>query len=95
MPGAAPAHPGIVSLQGMQRITAQQLAALVPCTAEHVGRVAELGLLNAGEDGSYPLSRPLYWYLTKRTPAAAREFLDWAKSPEGQAHVKDVGYFPA
>jgi phosphate transport system substrate-binding protein len=46
-------------------------------------------------DGSYPLSRPLYWYLTKRTPAAAREFLDWVKSPEGQAHVKDVGYFPA
>jgi phosphate transport system substrate-binding protein len=46
-------------------------------------------------DGTYPLSRPLYWYLTKRTPASAREFLDWAKSPEGQAHVKDVGYFPA
>ena len=40
----------------MQRITAQQLAALVPGTPEHVGRVAELGLLNAGEDGLYPLS---------------------------------------
>jgi adenylate cyclase len=56
MPGAAPAHPGIVSLQGVQRITAQELAALVPCTAEHAGRVAELGLLNAGEEGLYPLS---------------------------------------
>lgn len=46
-------------------------------------------------DGSYPLSRPLYWYLTKRTPAAARDLLEWVKSPEGQGHVKEVGYFPA
>jgi len=46
-------------------------------------------------DGSYPLSRPLYWYLTKRAPASARAFLQWVTSPEGQGHVKDVGYFPA
>ena len=26
---------------------------------------------------------------------AARAFLKWATSPEGQGHVKDVGYFPA
>lgn len=46
-------------------------------------------------DGSYPLSRPLYWYLTKRSPEGARAFLQWVTSPEGQGHVKDVGYFPA
>lgn len=46
-------------------------------------------------DGSYPLSRPLFWYLTNKAPQAARDFLDWAKSPEGQGHIKDVGYFPA
>jgi adenylate cyclase len=40
----------------VQRITAQELAALVPCTAERVGRLADLGLLHPGEDGAYPLS---------------------------------------
>ena len=40
----------------MQRITAQELAALVPCSPEHAARLAELGLLHAGEDGLYPLS---------------------------------------
>ena len=47
------------------------------------------------KDGSYPLSRPLYWYLTNRSPVSARAFLEWVTSPEGQGHVKDVGYFPA
>jgi phosphate transport system substrate-binding protein len=46
------------------------------------------------QDGSYALSRPLYWYLTAKTPQAGRDLLTWATSPEGQAHVKEVGYFP-
>ena len=45
-------------------------------------------------DGSYPLSRPLYWYLTAKTPEAGRAMLTWVTSPEGQATVKEVGYFP-
>ena len=47
------------------------------------------------QDGTYALSRPLYWYLTSKTPQAGRDLLTWATSPEGQAHVKEVGYFPA
>jgi phosphate transport system substrate-binding protein len=70
------------------------------------GGVRHLGVSKAGGapvepseatilDGSYPLSRPLFWYLTNRAPAGARSFLQWVTSPEGQGHVKDVGYFPA
>ncbi len=44
--------------------------------------------------GAYPLSRPLYWYLTVKAPAPARALLDWAMSPEGQSHVAAAGYFP-
>ncbi len=46
------------------------------------------------KDGSYALSRPLYWYLTAKTPPAGRALLAWVLSAEGQAAVKEVGYFP-
>jgi phosphate transport system substrate-binding protein len=45
-------------------------------------------------DGSYPLSRPLFWYTLSNPAPAAAEFLEWVKSAEGQKVVKDVGYFP-
>jgi phosphate transport system substrate-binding protein len=44
--------------------------------------------------GAYPLSRPLYWYLTKRAPQGARDLLAWVLAPAGQAEVRPVGYFP-
>jgi phosphate transport system substrate-binding protein len=46
------------------------------------------------KDGTYALSRPLFWYLTAKTPEAGRTLLAWVTSPEGQAVVKEVGYFP-
>ena len=46
------------------------------------------------KSGAYALSRPLYWYLTARAPQPARDLLAWVQGPEGQALVKDVGYFP-
>jgi phosphate transport system substrate-binding protein len=46
------------------------------------------------KDGTYALSRPLYWYLTAKTPEAGRTLLAWVTAPEGQAVVKEVGYFP-
>ncbi len=40
----------------MHRISAQDLAALVPCSAEHVRKLEELGFLRASEEGLYPVS---------------------------------------
>jgi adenylate cyclase len=41
----------------MSRVSAQELAALVPCSAENVVRLEGLGLLSPGQDdGLYPLS---------------------------------------
>lgn len=46
------------------------------------------------KSGKYPLSRPLFMY-TRAVPAGEiKEFIDFCLSPEGQAIVTQVGYFP-
>jgi phosphate transport system substrate-binding protein len=45
-------------------------------------------------DGSYPISRGLFYYTRKAPEGAAKAFLDYVLSPEGQALVIEVGYFP-
>ncbi|GEN08060.1 phosphate ABC transporter substrate-binding protein, PhoT family [Myxococcus fulvus] len=44
--------------------------------------------------GKYPLSRDLYFYLRNKPAGEAKAFIDFALSPEGQAVVTKVGYFP-
>lgn len=46
------------------------------------------------KDGSYPLSRYLYFYTRKAPAGAVKKFIDFVKSPEGQALASRVGYFP-
>jgi phosphate transport system substrate-binding protein len=46
------------------------------------------------KDGTYPLSRPLFFYLRPKAAPAIQSFTDWVLSPEGQAIVVKVGYFP-
>src|SRR5262249_44283804 len=45
-------------------------------------------------DGSYPLSRPLFFYLRAKPAPEIKAFTDWVLSPDGQAIVVKVGYFP-
>ena len=46
------------------------------------------------KDGSYPLSRPLFFYTRAKPTPEIRSFTDWVLTPEGQAIVVKVGYFP-
>lgn len=46
------------------------------------------------EDGSYPLSRKLYFYFPSNAPERVTKFAQWAVTPEAQALVTKVGYFP-
>lgn len=46
------------------------------------------------KDGTYPLSRDLYFYLRKKPEGEIKRFVDWVLSPEGQSLVVQVGYFP-
>jgi phosphate transport system substrate-binding protein len=45
-------------------------------------------------DGTYPLSRKLFFYYPQNAPARATKFVQWTLTPEAQAIVTQVGYFP-
>jgi phosphate transport system substrate-binding protein len=44
--------------------------------------------------GTYPISRPLYWYFAGQPDGDIREFALWVLSDEGQKVVEAVGYYP-
>lgn len=45
-------------------------------------------------DGSYPISRFLFFYTRTKPAGDVKEFIDWVLSTEGQRVVTSVGYFP-
>ncbi|HUF18575.1 MAG TPA: phosphate ABC transporter substrate-binding protein [Thermoanaerobaculia bacterium] len=45
-------------------------------------------------DGTYPLSRNLYFYTLSTASDSILRFVEWTISPAGQAVVENVGYFP-
>lgn len=46
------------------------------------------------KDGSYALSRNLFFYVRNKPAGEIKDFVDWVLSPAGQAVVVKVGYFP-
>jgi phosphate transport system substrate-binding protein len=46
------------------------------------------------KNGTYPLSRPLFFYTRTASSAEIKAFIDWVLSAEGQGIVTKVGYFP-
>ena len=45
-------------------------------------------------DGTYPLSRKLFFYYPQNAPERVTKFAQWSLTPEAQALVTKVGYFP-
>lgn len=45
-------------------------------------------------DGSYALSRYLFFYTRQKPAGDAKKFVDWVLSPTGQQIVTAVGYYP-
>ena len=46
-------------------------------------------------DGTYPISRPLYFYSRGTPTPPVKEFIDWTLSDAGQTILQDIGYVPA
>jgi phosphate transport system substrate-binding protein len=46
------------------------------------------------QDGSYPITRYLYFYTRLKPSGDMKKFVDWVLSADGQAVVTKVGYFP-
>jgi phosphate transport system substrate-binding protein len=50
--------------------------------------------LETAQNGTYPISRFLYFY-TAGTPAGTvKKFIDWTTGADGQKVIGDVGYYP-
>jgi phosphate transport system substrate-binding protein len=43
---------------------------------------------------AYPISRYLYWYTLGEPSGEIKKLVDWVLGSEGQAIVKEVGYYP-
>ncbi len=50
--------------------------------------------LETAQNGTYPLSRFLYFYTAGDPTLAMTKFIAWVAGPEGQKTISDVGYFP-
>jgi phosphate transport system substrate-binding protein len=45
-------------------------------------------------NGSYPISRQLFWYTAGPADGVVKAFQDWVLSPEGQKVVSEKGFYP-
>lgn len=45
-------------------------------------------------NGSYPIARFLYFYLSQKPAGNVKKFVDWVISNAGQKVVSEVGYYP-
>lgn len=50
--------------------------------------------LETAQNGTYPISRFLYFYTAGQPAGTMKKYIDWALSPEGQKVIGDVGYHP-
>ena len=50
--------------------------------------------LETTQNGTYPISRFLYFYTAGPATGTAKKFIDWTVSAEGQKVIGDVGYYP-
>lgn len=46
------------------------------------------------ESGVYPISRYLFWYTAGTPKPSIQKLINWVQTSEGQAIVKNVGYYP-
>ncbi len=46
------------------------------------------------DNGTYPLSRQLFFYTVGQPAGETKVFIDWVLSPEGQKICQAVGYYP-
>ena len=50
--------------------------------------------LDTAQDGSYPISRFLYFYTAGDPTPSMKRFITWVTGPDGQKTIGDVGYYP-
>ncbi|MFH1024210.1 MAG: phosphate ABC transporter substrate-binding protein [Planctomycetota bacterium] len=83
--------PGAVGYSGMGYKT--DAVKFVPVAAKK-GAPAVMPTLENVLAKKYPLSRALYFYTLGEPTGAVKAYIDWVRSPAGQAIVERAGYVP-
>jgi phosphate transport system substrate-binding protein len=84
-------NPNAIGYDGLGYVTEDQKVIAV---ARDAGGPYLLPSVETVNDGSYPISRPLYMYTAGEPEGAIAEYLDWIRSPEGQVIVGELGFVP-
>jgi phosphate transport system substrate-binding protein len=83
-------NPNAIGYDGLGYVTPDQKVVAV---ARDVGGPFVLPAVETVDDGSYPVSRPLYMYTAGEPTGAVKDYLDWILG-EGQALVSQLGFVP-
>jgi phosphate transport system substrate-binding protein len=83
-------NPNVIGYDGLGYVTPDQKMVAVARDADGPYVLPSVDTVN---DGSYPISRPLYMYTAGQPSREIKAYLDWILS-EGQGLVPDLGFVP-
>jgi len=83
-------NPNAIGYDGLGYVTPDQKVVAVARDANSPYVLPSVETVN---DGSYPISRPLYMYTANEPTGAVKDYLDWILT-EGQAVVPELGFVP-
>ena len=83
-------NPNAIGYDGLGYVTPDQKVVAV---ARDANGPYVLPAVETVNDGSYPVSRPLYMYTAGEPTGAVRAYLDWVLS-DGQTLVSELGFVP-
>lgn len=83
-------NPNAIGYDGLGYVTPDQKVLAVARDARSPYVLPSVETVN---DGSYPISRPLYMYTAGEPAGAVKDYLEWILGP-GQAVVPELGFVP-
>lgn len=83
-------NPNAIGYDGLGYVTPDQKVVAVARNADSPYVLPSVDTVN---DGSYPISRPLYMYTAGQPTGEVKAYLDWILS-DGQALVPELGFVP-
>ncbi len=83
-------NPNTIGYDGLGYVTAEQKVIAVAHDASSPYVLPSVATVN---DGSYPISRPLFMYTPGQPSARVKAYLDWIANA-GQATVTELGFVP-
>ncbi|MBU0704035.1 MAG: PstS family phosphate ABC transporter substrate-binding protein [Chloroflexi bacterium] len=84
-------NPNSIGYDGLGYVTPDQKTIAV---AVNPGGPFVLPTVETVNSGAYPIARDLYMYTAGEPEGGIARYLDWIRSPEGQAIVGELGFVP-